>query len=168
MASPTVESATAMKAAAVEPTATVEAVAAAEATTAMKSVTSMEAWVPVEPTTAMPAAFATESVMVSMPTAAIVSAPSAVEAAPAIESMEPWTRAYEHSPGKIIRAVVAVRRASVGGIPIVAVAADWSWPEIAWPSVHWRDSNSNSYSNLGMGGSCPCHNNEKSEQDCVL
>jgi hypothetical protein len=147
---------------AMEPAATMKRATAAEATsletcTTVKTSAAVEALVPVELTTTMPSAFATESVTVTMPAATIVPTPSAVEAATTVEAMEPRTCANKHATGKIVRAVVSVRRACVGGISIVAIRADWSRANVGRAKLNC---------NLRMG--CPCNNHEKPEQNNVL
>jgi hypothetical protein len=130
-----VESTTAMEPAAVK------RVTFPEAFTTMEVSAAVEALVPVGFTTTMPAVFPMESVatpetfMITVPATAIVSAPSTVEAATTVEAVEPRTRANKHSPGKIIRAVVAVRRACVRGIPIIAIRANRSRHNIGRFSV---------------------------------
>jgi hypothetical protein len=147
---------------AMEPAATVKRATTAEATsletcTAVKTSAAVKALVPVKFASAMPSAFATESVTVTMPAATIVPTPSAVEAATTVEAVEPRTRANKHAPCKIIRAIVAVWRAGVGGIPIVAIRADRGRANVGWAKLN---------GNLRMG--CPCNNHEKPEQNSVL
>jgi hypothetical protein len=145
-----------MERATMKPVPIAEAATLKSATT-VKTSAAVEALVPVELTTTMPSAFATESVTVSMPTTTIVLAPSSVEAATTIEAMEPRTRANKHATGKIVRAVVSVRRACVGGISIVAIRADWSRANVGRAKLNC---------NLRIG--CPCNNHEKPEQNDVL
>jgi hypothetical protein len=91
--------------------------------------------------------------------AAFKSRPAAVEPATAVvASTEPRTRADKSAPDKVVRAIVAVRRACIRGIPIVAVGADRSWPDVAW-------HNSNSHPNLCMGRAP--HNHAKPEQNRI-
>ena len=148
--------------------------------TAMKSASTMEVapsafWAETaEPTTAahrglaaesitMPSAFTmeftatAESVFMPVPTATVKRRPATIESATAVEAMEPRTRANKHATSKIIRAVVAVRRARVWGIPVVAIGAYWGRAYVGWAKLN---------SNLRMCG--PCYNHEKPEQNSVL
>jgi hypothetical protein len=117
----------------------------------------------VESTASADSGAAAESAVKSVPAAAIesrpapVEGPAAVEAATAIEPMEPRTGANKHSPGKIIRSVVAVGRACVRGIPVVAIRADRGRANVGRAKLNC---------NLRMG--CPCNNHEKPEQNDVL
>jgi hypothetical protein len=153
----------AVEATTMEPAATVKRVTSPEAFTTMEVSAAVEALVPVKFTTAMPAVFPTESVatpetlMVTVPATAIVPAPTAVEAATTVEATEPRTCASKYSPCKIIRAVVAVRRACVRGIPIIAIRADRSRANVGRAKLN---------GNLCVG--CPCHNHENPEQNSVL
>ena len=58
-----------------------------------------------------------------------------VEAASAVEAVEPRAGADEDAADEVVRAVVAVGRAGVGRIRVVAVSADRSW-------TNWTDTNS--------------------------
>jgi hypothetical protein len=55
--------------------------------------------------------------------ATAISPRTAVEARASIKTAEPWAGADKNSAGEVIRPVVAVRRARVGGVSIVAVRA---------------------------------------------
>lgn len=114
---------------AVEPAATVKPVTATgsatlEAATTMEPLAAVEALVPAESTAAMPSAFATESAMVTAPTATVVAAPSAIVTPTVVATTvvtEPRSYANKHAVVKIIRTVISVGRARVGRIVIVAV-----------------------------------------------
>jgi hypothetical protein len=132
-----------------------------EAFTTMESSVAMEALVPAEFTTAAPFAFATkfipatESVMIPVP-------PTVIEA------MKPRADTDKYAANKIIRTVVAIRRAYVWGIAIVAIRADRSRHDIGRFSVAWPNPNSDPKPDLRVGNLCPCHNHEKSKQNSVL
>jgi hypothetical protein len=158
-AAASVKSTTTVEAAAiaapVELAAAMEAVAAAEAA-AMEALATAEPVVTPESATAMPFAsappstFTTESlaaaksVMVSIPTSAIVAAPSAIIAT-AVVATEPRPRADEHATDKIVRPIVAVRRAGIRRIIVIPVNAIRGRAIIAW---------ADSYKNLGMCSAC--------------
>jgi hypothetical protein len=148
---------------------TMEAVTAAEATT-MEAPATTEPLVTLESATTMPFASATpsstfstkslaaaESVMVSIPTATIVAAPSAIIAT-AVVATEPRPRANEHASVKIVRPIVAVRRAGIRRIIVIPVDAIWRRAVIAW---------ADSYKNLGMS-SASCQEHEYPDQCRVL
>jgi hypothetical protein len=145
--------------------ATVERVPATKSA-ALEASPAVKALALAESATAMPATFATqslaaaESVMVSIPATALVAAPSAIVAT-SIEAMEPRTCANKHAPGKVVRAIIAVRCACVWGIPIIAVRAHWSRPHVGWPNA-----NANSNPDLRMSRSR--HNHAEPEQNCVF
>jgi hypothetical protein len=136
----------------------------------------MKRWSAVETATLEAAAvesrIAVESAF-TMPSTGTVVVPSAVVAAavestPAVEAVEPGARADKHSPGKIIRAVIPVGRASVGGVPVISVGADRSRPHIGGPSVNRPNPNSNSNPNLSVGSPRACHCHKNPEQYSVL
>jgi hypothetical protein len=114
-AATTVEAATA----AVDSSATVEAATAthrATAETAANRAASCEASATVE---AVPVPAVSAAPTTSTPTAA-----------------EPRSSADEQATGEVARAVVAVRRARVRVIAVVAVGADGSRTDIAWANAH--------------------------------
>jgi hypothetical protein len=124
----------------------------------------------------MPSAFSmkfaatAESVIMSVPTASIVARPATVklattiEATAAVETMKPRTRANKHAPGKIVRTVVAVWRACVWGIPIVAIGTDWRRLDVGRPNGGRPESHCNP--NLRVG--CTRHNHANPKQNSVL
>jgi hypothetical protein len=57
--------------------------------------------------------------------------------------VEPRARADEHTSSEPVRAVVAVRRASVGVVAIVAVSANWRRAHV---SVPWTETNPDNHS----------------------
>jgi hypothetical protein len=101
-----------------------------------------------------------------VPIAPVKTRPASVEPSTAVVTMEPRTSADKHAPDKVIRTVVAVWRASVGGIPIVAVCADWRSVNVSGPAINRRHSNSNSEADLRVG--CSRHYHAKPEQNSVL
>jgi hypothetical protein len=115
----------------------------------------------VEPTASARYGAAAESAVKSDSAASIKCRPAPIESAPSVEAMEPGTRANKHAPGKIIRPIVAVRRARVRRVPVVAVGAYRSGTDVAWPE-------SNSNPDLRMGSSRPRYQHEKPEHHSVL
>jgi hypothetical protein len=114
---------------------------------------------------------ASESTVKSIPAATIEGwaatiepRPPAVESATAVEAMEPWTRADEHAAGKIVRAIVAIRRAGIRGVPVIAISADRGRANVGWGYVPWPKSNANP--NLRV--SRARHYHAKPEQYSVL
>jgi hypothetical protein len=133
----TAESVTAVELA----TAAVETLASAESTVAMPSAVAVETLASTESTIATPSVVAMESfasaksVMVAVPSTAIVAAPSTVIAA-TIKAMEPRTRADKHSAGKVIRAVVTVGCAGIRRIVIIAVGTSGRRANVTWADSH--------------------------------
>jgi hypothetical protein len=68
---------------------------------------------------------------------AIVIAPSAVVAPPAIVAMEPGSRAKKHAARKIIGAVVSVRRAVIRSVPVISIRANRRRTNIFRLDVCW-------------------------------
>ena len=64
------------------------------------------------------------------PAASIVTPP--IKAGPAIEAMEPRARSDEDTADEVVRAVIAVGRAGVRIISIVAIGANRSRAEVTW------------------------------------
>ena len=141
-----------------ESTSTVKRVAAVKASTLKTA--AVEACVPVESTVTMPSA-GTKVV----PSAVVA---VAVETAATIVAMEPRTRADKHAPDKVIGAVIPVRRASVGRIPVVAVGADRSRPDIRRPTIDRPHSYSKPNPDLSVSSPRACHGHKKSKQNCVF
>jgi hypothetical protein len=148
-----------------------------ESATTMKSSATLEPapssrWDEAMESTAAPdRGSAAESTVKSIPAAtiegwppAIEPRPSAVESATAVEAMEPWARADEYAAGKIVRAIVAIRRAGIRGIPVIAIGADRGRPDVGWGNVPWPKSNSNP--NLRVGRAR--HNHANPEQYSAL
>jgi hypothetical protein len=106
-----------------------------------------------------------KSVPVSIPAATVIATRSAIVAA-TVESVKPRTRAYKHASDKIIRAVVAVRCATVWRIPIVAIGAGRSRFNVSWRDVAWPESNPHTNPNLRMG--CARHYHANSEQYSIF
>jgi hypothetical protein len=69
-----------------------------------------------------------------IPATIVAAAPPGAPAAP-VEAMEPRACAYEHATCKIIRPVVAVRRARIRRIIIVSVRTIRRWPNVAWANT---------------------------------
>jgi hypothetical protein len=109
---------------AVEPAAAVKALPTMESFTASKALAAMPAPITAEAITAAPA------VAVTIPASTIRAMPAGT-----VEAMEPWARADENAPGKVIRAVVAVRRARVRVIAIVTIGAGGRRSNVRWA---WR------------------------------
>ncbi len=78
-------------------------------------------------TPARPPIEATSIIATSIETAAIVAA--AIETAPVI-GVIPGAGTDKHAVNKVVRAVVAIRRATIRVIPVVAVGADRSRPVV--------------------------------------
>jgi len=112
----------------------------------------------------------TEFVMMSVPITPVKGRPATVkpattiEAATAVETMEPRTRPNKHALGKIVRTVVAVWRACVWGIPIVAIGTDRRWLDVSRPNVGRPES----YCNPNLRVGCTRHNHANPEQNSVL
>src|SRR6266702_3483249 len=146
-------------AASVEATATVKPATASMKSTAMEAVSAVKTTVTAETLVrkSAPAAITITTATVIAP--AVVAMPIAIVApsvvAPAIEattvvSMEPWASPNEDSVYEPIWAVIAVRRASIWVIIIVAVAADRCRTNIP---VRWPNSNADKDS-LCVGEGC--------------
>lgn len=104
--------------------------------------------------------FAAETFTPVEPAAAIETVPSAVVAASAIEPVEPWTGTDEHAACKVIRTVVAVRRARVGRVAVITVSADRR------SGICRRYSESDSDPDLRAGRTC--HGQHDAEQHCIF
>jgi hypothetical protein len=55
-------------------------------------------------------------------------------------TMEPRASAYEDAAGEPARTVIAVGRARVRVIRVVAISADGSWSDVAWADSHAHDN----------------------------
>ena len=164
-ATTSVETAPAMK-----PATTVEPAPAAEPFTTVKSSAAVETLVAAEFTAAMPPSLAAEpvptaksvpiaeSLMVPAPATAVEAVPPTVVAA-AVEPVEPRTGPYEHAVIEIIWAIVAIRRARIWRIPIVAIRAHRRRTKVGWPKLNC---------DLRMGGPSPCHHHKNPGQHSVL
>ena len=133
---PTVRSAATLESASttMEPSASVEPTArtAVEPATAMKAtITASEAAAvkPAAPETIATAETASATIEAAPPKVAIAET-TTVETT-SIEAMEPRAGANKEAIHKVVRTVVAVRRASIRVIPVVAVGAHRSRPVIA-------------------------------------
>jgi hypothetical protein len=163
----TMSPATTMEAAfTVGPSAAVRSVPAAKAAVTMEPTLAVEALVPAESTITTPSAFPVEFAAIAeslfMPVPASVPI-ATVEALPTstVEAVKPRTRANKRSADKIIRTVVSIWRARVGGIVIVAVSADRRRSDVTWPN-----SDPNAKPNLRAGR--PRNSHAKSEQNTIL
>jgi hypothetical protein len=107
---------------------TMEASAAVKATSCVATsfVVAMEAASPVK---AFPAE-ATSKVPAFIEVAATVKPRAAIKAWSAVETVEPRAGADKNTAGEVPCPVVAVRRACVRIISIVAVLAHWGWTEV--------------------------------------
>ena len=81
-------------------------------------------------------------------TCSSISIPRPAIPATSVVTAIPGSGAYERAAYKPVRTVVAIGRASVRIIPVIAIRADWS-------GAHARvnRSNANTHGNLGMRGS---------------
>ena len=114
-------------------TAAVEPAASAEAFSTMEAaVTAAETFMPIVTTVAVVTA-------ASIITAAVIAA-TTVEAAAVVAAVKPRAGADEDASGEIVRAVVAVWRASVRIVAVVTVSADWGGTDGAvhgaYPDAH--------------------------------
>jgi hypothetical protein len=80
--------------------------------------------------------------------------------------MEPRTSANKYAPRKITRAIVAVGRACVWGIPVIAVRTHGSRPHVGWANVGRPNANANSNPDLRMSRSR--HDHAEPKQNCVF
>jgi hypothetical protein len=154
--------------------ATVELIPAAESTAmeitiAAESVAAAESSA-MEVTPTMKIALATEIAEPVTITESVIVAAEKTIAGPvaAVETVEPRTHADKNAAIEVFGTVIAVRRASVWVISVVAVSAVGWRTDISWRRNIAR-TNSNAYanSNLGIGGRA-CENYEKSEQTEIL
>lgn len=148
--------ATVGSAAPVEPATTMEAASTVKAATSARRTEAVESTAPAK------GSAAAESAVIAEPAATVISWSTAiesraasVESTPAIESMEPRTRAYKYAPVKVVGAVVTVWRARVRWIAIVTVGACRRRTDVTWRDIAWPNSNSNSKPDLGVGSSRP-------------
>jgi hypothetical protein len=75
------------------------------------------------------------------PIAIVAPVPMAPISRTSIEAtMEPRASAYEDAAGEPARTVIAVGRARVRVIRVVAVGADRSWSDVAWADSHAHDN----------------------------
>jgi hypothetical protein len=139
----------------VEPSASMEATAATRRREAMESATSTDRCA------------AAESSIMPFPTVAIKAWPATVEPRPAIEpatavvTVEPRTGAHEHAPGKVVRAVIAIRCACIWGIAVVSIGTNGSRTNVGW-------SITDPYSDPDLRVGCPRHNHAKPKQNRIL
>jgi hypothetical protein len=139
---------------------------------AVGATASMEAFIAAEFMISVPTAFAAEpvmiakSIMIPVPTAPIVSAPSAIVSAP-VEAMEPRARPNEHAARKIVSSIVAIRGARIRSIRVVAVRAIGRRPH-----VHRRWHRPNAYAkphrHLSMSSSSSRDQREKPHCECIF
>jgi hypothetical protein len=93
---------------------------AVETSATVEAASTMEAF-PVEATSKVPAI---------IEVAATVKPRAAIKAWSAVEAAEPWAGTDKNTAGKVTRPVVAVRRARVRIISIVAVLAYRGWTDV--------------------------------------
>jgi len=71
----------------------------------------------------------------------------------AVETVEPRTHADKNAAIEVFGTVIAVGRASVWVISVVAVTAVRRRPDVSWRmNVAWTNSNADAKSHLGIGG----------------
>jgi hypothetical protein len=155
----------------VGPSAAVRSVPAAKAAVTMEPTFAVEALVPAESTITTRSAFPMKSAAIaesvftpvpaSVPIATVEALPTSIEPTFTVVAVEPRTRANKRSADKIIRTVVSIWRARVGGIVIVAVSADRRRSDVTWPN-----SDPDAKPNLRAGR--PRHSHAKSEQNTIL
>jgi hypothetical protein len=142
-------------AATVELTPAVESTAM-EVTIASESVGSAESSaMEVTPTTKIALAVEiAEPIAIAEP--AVIVAPEITIAGPviaAVEAVEPRTRADKNSAIEVCWPVIAVRRASVWVVPVVAVGAIGRRTDVGrWRNIARTNSNADAKSHLGIGG----------------
>ena len=128
-----------------------------------------------ESTTAMPFAFAAEitpapkPIVVTVPTPIIVATPtvvavSTVIAASAVVAIEPGAGADKHAADKVIGTVVAVGRAIIRIVIVVAIRTNRRRPVVFRSYIHGTESDSDV--NLRLRGACRYYENP--EQQSVL
>jgi hypothetical protein len=128
-----------MKAAAgIEPASPVKAAVATSETASPIAATGAR---PIPATGAIAIAAAAREARPSVVTAAIVAATVApaiktTTVAATVEAMEPWAGAYKHAAHKVVRAPIAIRRASIRVIGVVAVIAHRSWSQVTRADSH--------------------------------
>lgn len=160
--------ASAMKAAATVEPAALETTSTLEATSAMEAIAASEALVAAE---TMPSAIAAEftpAKIVTVPTSAIETMPSAVVPA-SVESVEPRSGANKGTTLKVVRTVVAVWCTRVWIISVVTIRADRRWAHVDRPSGDDRpDSHADPYPHLRVSRTCPRDEHEQPQYDEVL
>ncbi len=138
-------------------TSAVEAASPVEATAAMKTATAVEPASGIAASRTAPIATIAWAIAVTSPEAA-VSAPIAISpatvgpAGPAIvaataPAVIPGACADKHAAYEPVRSIVAVRRAGIGCISVIAISTDRRG---ANPGIHRADSNPNSHANLRL------------------
>jgi hypothetical protein len=155
------------------PTATMEPAPSVEAASPAKSAATMLRGETAESTATANRGAAAESAVKSGPATSIKGWPATiesratpVESAATIETVEPRPRADKHAPDEIVRAIVAVWRAGIRGIVIVAVGTGRRRADVSGPTVDWPDSNSKPH--LRVGSSRPCNQHQKPKHCTVL
>jgi hypothetical protein len=78
------------------------------------------------------------AITVAMPavSAAVPSVAAPIAGASIVAAAVPRACADEETAGEVARAVVSIGRASVRVIPVIAVGADGSWPNVARTDPH--------------------------------
>ncbi len=154
--------------AAVGASATMETSATAGASPAMEAsatavpATTMKSFTPSVAATSMKSFATSESAATPFATAVVPS--TAVVSAASVEPVEPRACADEHAPVKIVRAVVAVRRAGVRRISIVAVCAYRGRSDVSRPIIDRRNANTDADPYLRASRSR--HSHAKPKQNC--
>lgn len=128
------------------------AVASAMGPTTVEAASAMEVAAAVETTVAMEA-FTAVSVTTAVIATATVVAMTVVAATPImrpVPAVEPGAGTNEDAVHEVVRAVVAVGRAGVRIVAVVAISADRGWTDGNGAS----DANTDADANLGMGAAC--------------
>ena len=163
--------------ASVEVTATMEAAISMESAATVETLAAVPSVITVEFTATMPSPFTTESIAMPsavavkfavlsfpsfmfVPVAAVESVPSTIVAT-AVVAMKPGPRSNEYAACKIVRPVVAVRRAGIRVIAVVSISTD------RWRShVDGGNAHSDMHGNLSVSSSR--HRDEHPHHDHVF
>jgi hypothetical protein len=101
--------------------------------------------------------------MISMPTATVVTSPSAIVATTVV-TVEPGSYAYEHAIIKISRAIVSVRCASIRRIIVITINAIRRRAVIGRARVDWPDANADPDPNLRVSSTSRQEHEESSQK----
>jgi hypothetical protein len=161
--------ASAMKAAATVEPAALETTSTLEAASATEAIAASEALVTAETMPSTTAAEFTPAKIVTIPTSAIETMPSAVVPA-SVESVEPRPGTDKNAASKVLRAIVAVWRARVWEVAVITVRADRRRPNVNGTTTddNRPDSHANPHSHLRVGRTCARNEYKQSQYDEVL